>query len=140
MSAFDPKRKSSIPFCCDAQDRRSSVCSNVDIAEDARFKFQIIQPVFNHVAYADNASQLAVANHRHVAHAMASHQAHQLGEIIPEGRGDQAVRHDVLYVHRRNWLAVLRKRAHNIAFGNNTENNVITRHDQSASVTSLPLF
>jgi hypothetical protein len=43
------------------------VGSNVDIAKHARFKFQIIQPVFNHVAYADNASQLAVAKHRHVA-------------------------------------------------------------------------
>jgi hypothetical protein len=108
--------------------RRSSVGSNVDIAENARFKFQITQPVFNHVAYADNASQLAVAKHRHVAHAMASHQVHQVGEIIPEGRGDQAVRHDLLYLHRRNWLAVLRKRAHDIAFGDNTENGVIARN------------
>ena len=63
------------------------MCSNVDIAEDARFKFQVIQPALNHVAYADNASQLAIANHRQVAHAMASHQAHQVGEIIPEGGG-----------------------------------------------------
>jgi CBS domain-containing protein len=75
------------------------MASNVDIAEDARFKFQIIQPVLNHVAYADNASQLAV--HRHVAHPMARHQAHQVGEIIPKGCGNQAVRHDVLYLHRR---------------------------------------
>jgi hypothetical protein len=54
--SVDPKRKSSIPFRCDAQDHRSSVASNVDIADDARFKFQIIQPVLNHVSYADNAS------------------------------------------------------------------------------------
>ena len=60
------------------------MASTVDIAEDARFKFQIIQPVFNHVAYADKTSQLAVAKHRHVAHAMAGHQTHQVGEIIPE--------------------------------------------------------
>jgi hypothetical protein len=104
------------------------VASNIDIAEDARFKFQIIEPVLNHVAYADNASQLAAANHRHVAHTMASHQAHEVGEIIPEGRGDQAVRHDVLYLHRRNWFPVLRKRAHDITFGDYTENGVITRH------------
>jgi hypothetical protein len=52
------------------------VASNVNIAENARFKFQIIQPVLNHVTYADNASQLAVAKHGHVAHAMAGHQAH----------------------------------------------------------------
>ncbi len=45
------------------------MASNVDIAEDVRFKFQIIQAVLNHVAYADNANQLAVAKHRHVAHA-----------------------------------------------------------------------
>ena len=97
------------------------MASNVDIAEDARFKFQIIQPVLHHVAYAYNANQLAVAKHRHVAHSMAGHQAHQVGEIIPEGRRDQAVRHDVLYLHRRNLLAVLRKRAHDITFGDNTE-------------------
>jgi hypothetical protein len=60
VSVVDPKRKSSIPFRCDAQDHRSSVGSNVDIAEDARFKFQIIQTMFNHVAYADNACQLAL--------------------------------------------------------------------------------
>ena len=78
------------------------MASNVDIAKDARFKFQIIQPVLNHVAYADNASQFAVAKHRHVAHAMAGHQAHQVGEIILKGCRDQAVRHDVLYLHRRN--------------------------------------
>ena len=70
--------------------------SHVDISENARSKFQIIQPVLNHVAYADHASQLAVVKHRHVAYAMASHQVHQVGEIIPEGRGDQAMRHDVL--------------------------------------------
>jgi len=63
------------------------VASNVDIAEDTRFKFQIIQPVLNHVAYADNSSQLAAAKYRHVAHAMAGHQAHQGGENIPQGRG-----------------------------------------------------
>ena len=73
--------------------------SNVDIAKDVRFKFKIIQPVFNHVAYADNASQLAVAKHRHVAHA-GGHQAHYVGEIIPKGCGDQAVRHDVLYLQQ----------------------------------------
>ena len=56
------------------------------------------------------------------------HQAHQMGEIIPEGRSDHAVRHDVLYLHRRNWLAVLRKRAHNIPFGDNTKNSVVARH------------
>jgi hypothetical protein len=43
--------------------------------------------VLNHVAYADNANQLAVAKHRHVAHVMACHQPHQMGGIIPEGRG-----------------------------------------------------
>jgi hypothetical protein len=31
------------------------MASNVGIAKDARFKFQIIQPVLNHVAHADNA-------------------------------------------------------------------------------------
>ena len=60
----------------------TSMASNVGIAEDVRFKFQIIQPVLNHVAHADNASQLAIAKHRHMAHAMAGHQAHQVGEII----------------------------------------------------------
>jgi hypothetical protein len=34
------------------------VASDVDIAENARFKFQIIQPALNNVTYADNASQL----------------------------------------------------------------------------------
>ena len=129
MSADEPKAEVEHPFCCDAQDHRSSVGSNVDIAEDARFKFQIIQTMFNHVAYADNAGQLAVVKHRHVAHAMASHQVHQVGEIVPEGRSDQAVRHDVLYLHRRNWLAVLRKRAHNVPLGDNTENSVVARDD-----------
>ena len=41
------------------------MASNVDIAEDARFKFQIIQPVLNHIAYANNANQPAVVKHRH---------------------------------------------------------------------------
>ena len=54
--------------------------------------------MFNHVAYADNAGQLAVVKHRHVAHAMASHQVHQVGEIVPKETRDQAVRHDVLYL------------------------------------------
>ena len=48
------------------------MASNVDIAEHVRFKFQIIKPVLNDVAYADNASQLAVAKHRHMPHAMAA--------------------------------------------------------------------
>jgi hypothetical protein len=89
----------------------------VDIAKDARFKFQIIQPVLNYVAYAYHASELAVAKHRHVAHAMAGHQVHHMREIISEGGSNQAVRHDVLYLHGRKRLAVVRKRAHNITFG-----------------------
>ena len=105
-----------------------SMAGYVRISEHVRFKFQIIQPVLDHVAYADKPSQFAVAKYRHVAHAMAGHQMHQMGEIIPEGRGDQAVRHDVLYLHRRNWRAVLRKCAHNIAFGNHAENSVVTCH------------
>src|SRR5215472_17627031 len=119
------------------------MASNVDIAKDARFKFQIIYPVFNHVADADNASQLAVAKHRHVAHAMAGHQAHQAGEIIPEGRGDQAVRHDVLYLHRGDWFAVLRERAHNISrseiIPTTARCSSPLERQRSLRVTSLPL-
>jgi hypothetical protein len=114
--------------------KATSVASNVDIAEDARFKFQIIQPVLNHIAYADNASQLAVVNHRHVTHVMAGHQAHEVSEIIPEGRGYQTVRHDVLYLHGRDWLAVLRKGAHDITFGDNTDNS------SSLVTTRAPTF
>ena len=62
-----------------------SMTSDVHITKDARFKFQIIQPVLNEIAYADNASELAIAKHRHMSHATSGHQAHQVGEIIPEG-------------------------------------------------------
>ena len=69
-----------------------------------------------------------------MGHAAAGHQAHQVGEIIPEGRGDHAVRHDVLYLHGPNCFAVLRKRTYNITFGDNTENGVAARHHQNADV------
>ena len=79
-SEDDPLRTQAVLFCVThttaAHSRLPSVVSNVDIAEDARFKFQIIQPVLNHVAYADDASQLAGVKHGHVAYAMAGHQAH----------------------------------------------------------------
>jgi hypothetical protein len=79
-AASDPLRTRRSDFAVTqktaAHYRLTLVASNVDIAENARFKFQIIQPVLNHVTYADNASQLAVAKHRHVAHAVAGHQAH----------------------------------------------------------------
>jgi len=48
---------------------------------------------------------------------MAGHQPHHAIEIVSRGHGNQAVRHDVLHWHRRHWLAILRKRMNDIAFG-----------------------
>src|SRR5437763_947813 len=77
MTHYGPRRSDfAVTHKTAAHYRLTSVASNVDIAENARFKFQIIQPVLNHATYADNASQLAVAKHWHAAHAMAGHQVH----------------------------------------------------------------
>jgi hypothetical protein len=47
--------------------------SDVRVAQNIGFKFQVIQPVFNDIANADDPTQLPVAKHRHVAHAVAGH-------------------------------------------------------------------
>ena len=73
------------------------MASDVDIAENARFKFQIIQPALNNVTYADNASQLTPHGGHHApvqnAGLLAQHpadnekrfdQRHQVGEVLDE--------------------------------------------------------
>src|SRR5262249_36466027 len=50
--------------------------SNVGIAQDVGFEFQIVQAVSDHVADADDTGELTVAQHRHMAHAMPRHQVH----------------------------------------------------------------
>ena len=56
--------------------RQPLTSGNIGIVQDVCFKFQIIEPALNHIANADDASQLAIAKHRHVTHAMTGHQVH----------------------------------------------------------------
>jgi len=46
----------------------------VDITQDVRLKLQILQSMLDHIADADDTDKVAVAQNRHVAHAMAGHQ------------------------------------------------------------------
>jgi hypothetical protein len=68
------------PLRCGRHRRRrviTSGCSvrgQVGIAQDIGLTLQILQTVLDYVTDADDAGELAVAQHRHVAHAMASHQ------------------------------------------------------------------
>jgi hypothetical protein len=65
--------------------------SDVRVAQNIGFKFQVIQPVLNDIANADDPRQLPVVKHRHVAHAVAGHQFHHPVEIVVGSHGDQAV-------------------------------------------------
>ena len=66
-------------------DSPALTCSNVGIAQDVGLEFQIVQTMFDHVADANYTGELAVMDHRHVAHAVAGHQVHHVRDSF--GRG-----------------------------------------------------
>src|SRR5437660_787781 len=86
------------------------------------------------IADADDPGQLAVAQHRHVAHAMVRHQVHRAIDGVVRGHGDHAMVHNVLHLHRPGCLAVARKCVNNFTFGHQTENGVPPRHHESADI------
>ena len=45
--------------------------SNIGVAQDAVLKLQVVHAIFDDVADADDTGKLAIAQNRHMAHAMA---------------------------------------------------------------------
>src|SRR5262245_13762485 len=50
-----------------------STRGHVGITQDVGLRLQILQTVLDYITDADDAGELAVAQHRHVSHAMARH-------------------------------------------------------------------
>jgi hypothetical protein len=61
------------------------------------------------IADADDTGELAVAHHRYVAHAIASHKVHHAGDTLVRRHSDHAVSHDFLHRYQRGSLAIVRK-------------------------------
>jgi hypothetical protein len=59
-----------------------SMRADVGIAQDFGLELQIVQTMLDHIADADDTGELAVAQHRHVAHAMARHQVHHAIDTV----------------------------------------------------------
>src|SRR4029077_19468492 len=104
--------------------------SDVGIAQDVGLKLQIVQTMFDRVADADYAGELAVMDNRHVAHAVPGHQVHHVRDSFGWGYGDHAMSHDFAHRHRCGSLAVARNRVNDFSFGNETKNCVATRYHE----------
>src|SRR6185437_13090117 len=81
----------------------------VDITQNARLELQVLQPMLDHIADADDTGQLAAAQYRHVAHAMVRHQLHDAIDAFVRRHGGHAVLHDFLHGHRPGRLAIAGK-------------------------------
>jgi len=106
----------------------------VGITQDVGLRLQIFQAVLDYITDADDTGELAVAQHGHVAHAMARHKVHHATDTLVRGYGDHAISHDFLHRHRRDSLAVARKRVNNFTFGDDTKNCLPACHHESADV------
>src|SRR5262245_51304293 len=111
-----------------------STRGQVRITQDVCLTLQILQTVLDYITDADDTGELAVAQHRHVAHAMTCHQLHHATDTLVRGHGDHAVSHDFLHRHRRGSLAVVRKCVNYFTFGNETKNRLPACHHESADV------
>jgi hypothetical protein len=111
-----------------------SLLSDVSVSQDVRLNFQVVQPTLDYVPNANNAGQLAVAQDRHMSHAMARHQLHHVIEIIVRCHGHQRLWHDIFDRHGCNGLGVTRKSVDNIAFGNETEDHLTARDHKGSDV------
>jgi hypothetical protein len=67
-----------------------STRGHVGIAQDVGLTLQILQTMLDHITDANDTRELAVAQHRHVADAMASHQLHNATDALVGGYGDHA--------------------------------------------------
>src|SRR5262249_11322580 len=63
-----------LPFSSGKSTPGRSTRGHVGIAQDVGLTLQILQTVLDYITDADDTGELAVAQHRHVAHAMARHQ------------------------------------------------------------------
>jgi hypothetical protein len=54
-----------------------STRGHVGITQDVGLTLQILQTMLDHITDADDTGELAVAQHKHVAHAMARHSRHR---------------------------------------------------------------
>jgi hypothetical protein len=113
---------------------RALTRGDVRITQDVSLNLQILQTVLDYITDADDSGELAIAQHRHVAHAMARHELHHVIDTLVGGHGDHAVSHDFLHKHRRGTLAVARKCMDDFPFGDETKNCLPTRHHESADI------
>src|SRR5262249_21392693 len=61
-------------------------------------------------------------------------QVHHAIDTLVRGHGGHTVLHDLLHKHRPGCLAIARKCVNDLAFGNETENCVLTCHYEGANV------
>src|SRR5262245_22042968 len=64
---------------------RRSTRGHVSITQDVSLTLQILETVLDYITDADDAGELSVAQHRHVAHAMARHQVHHATDTLVRG-------------------------------------------------------
>ena len=107
---------------------------DIGIAQDVVLQLQIVQPMSDDVADADDAGELSVAQNRHMAHPMTGHQAHHVGNGFGRGNGDHAASHDLAHGYRCHGLAIARNRMNDFTFGNETENCVAARYHEGADI------
>src|SRR5215831_20390693 len=105
-----------LPFSAGKSTPGRSTRGHVGIAQDVGLTLQILQTVLDYITDADDTGELAVAQHRHVPHAMAGHQLHHATDTLVRGHGGDAVSHDFLHRHRCGSLAVARKCVNNFTF------------------------
>src|ERR1700726_2030485 len=65
----------------------------VGVSQHVRFGFQILQPMLDDIADADDADELAVVDYRQMPYAMVRHQAHRALQAIAWRNLDHGVSH-----------------------------------------------
>src|SRR6516225_3712018 len=111
-----------------------STRGHVCITQDVGLRLQIFQTVLDYITDADDTGELAIAQHRHVPHAMARHQLHHATDTLIGGHGDHAISHDFLDTHRQGSFAVAGKCVNDFTLGNETKNCLPACHHESADV------
>jgi len=116
---------------------KSSVRRYVSVPQNTRFGFQIFQPVFNHIANANDSDKLPFGNDGQMPQAMIGHQGHGSFQRIAGRNSNGVAGHHVQHRHGKSVLSMLRDRMYDVAFRYEAAYDVSTLHDQGGHSVRL---
>jgi flavin reductase (DIM6/NTAB) family NADH-FMN oxidoreductase RutF len=112
---------------------RASRCLDI-VAQCRGLSLHFVHAVLDHVADRDDADHLILLDDRNVAELARRHPLHDRADSLRLAACDDLARHHLRKRFREHVGALLTKRAHNVAFGKNSDHPTVrTEHEECAN-------